>query len=132
MSCGRRHGSRSTHEQIEVWLVCLAYKYSSDWINKIQNVKLNSTSKFLDGFQYWLYFEKFDVPITVCKYKKEKKRIFGYITLKNCGWIVDKIFREKQRRRYTSSLSVFFDKWHVYLHENVGNIFFGSFYEVDV
>lgn len=44
MSCGRRHGSRSTHEQIEVWLVCLAYKYSSDWINKIQNVKLNSTS----------------------------------------------------------------------------------------
>lgn len=80
--CGRRHVSRSTHEQNEVWLVYLAYKYSSEWINKIQNVKLNSTS-------YWSlsvvsdidYIRKIRCIDYGTVYTRERKRETVYLNM---------------------------------------------------
>lgn len=79
------------------------------------------------------YIRKIGVLIAVYVYrKKERNSIFEYAVLK-VRWIVGKNISRRKTKEETniSSSSAFFDKWYVYLHENIGNIFSGPFYEVD-
>lgn len=112
MSRGRGGNvSRSTHERIEVWLVCRNKRINTVVINKFEmwNWIRVTESKSLRGLHDTDYIRKIlctDCSVYIRERERKRNSIFEYTTLKT-RWVVCKIFRGKRRRRYFFLIGLF-------------------------